>query len=190
MVLVGVLLVASMRSVGGVYRTWSTSRDLHARMSLAQQLMAEILQQSYADPNESITWGPEASESTTNRSTWDDVDDYDGWSSAPQRKDGTAIAGYEAWRRDASIVYASLSDPTQASLTNTGLKRVTVTVTDATGKQSRLQAYRSRWGTLEQSPDATDQFVVHVASELQIGAAPKLQSGTHLSNHAIDTASP
>lgn len=190
MVLVGLLLVASMRSVGGIFQTWSTSQNLHCRMSLAQQIMAEILQQSYSDPGGGTSWGTELSESSANRSTWDDVDDYDGWSSAPQSRDGTPMAGYERWRRYVRVVYADLSNPVQMSLSDEGLKQISVTVTDPTGGETVLVAYRSRWGALEQLPEADGAFVAHVTSEIQLGSAPRLHSGAHLSNHAGDSGSP
>lgn len=186
MVLVGLLLVAAMRSVGGVFGTWSASQNVHGGMALAQQLMAEILQQSYSDPDGSATWGPESPESTAARSAWDDVDDYDGWMSAPQSKDGTPLAGYGGWTRAVSVAYVSIADPTLVRLSDEGLKRITVTVTAPTGQQSVLVAFRSRWGTLEQLPEADQTLPSYVENEMQIGSGMRLQSGSTLANHAED----
>lgn len=190
MILVGLLLVAAMRSVGGVFRTWSISQNLHGGTGLAQQLMTEILQQGYSDPDGSASWGPEAPESSAVRSAWDDIDDYDGWSSVPQSKDGTSLPGYEGWTRAVSVAYAGLADPTQLSLSDEGLKRITVTVTDPGGRQSVLIAYRSRWGMLEQPPEGDCTIPSYVANEMQIGTGMKLQSGANMANHAQDITIP
>lgn len=186
MLLVGLLLVAATRSVGGVFQTWTASQKLHGGMGLAQQLMTEILQQHYSDPDGSTSWGTETPESSAERSAWDDVDDYDGWSSAPQGKDGTLVSGYEGWTRAVSVAYASIADPTQTSLADDGLKRITVAVTDPSGRQSVLVAYRSRWGMLEQPAEADYTIPSFIANEVQIGTGMRLQSGSNLLNHAKD----
>lgn len=188
MLLVGLLLVASMRSVGGVFRTWDSSEGLHRGMGLAQQMMAEILQQHYSDPDGSAFWGIESPESTTDRSEWDDVDDYDGWMSAPQSKDGKAMADYKGWTRVVNVAYVSLADPAQTTLTDEGVKRITVNVTDPRGKQTVLVAYRSRWGALEQPPEIDSTITGYVACELRVKSGARLQSGSNLTNHAKDVA--
>lgn len=184
MVLVGVLMAAAMRSVGGVMQTWNASLHLHRGQGLAQQLMTEILQQSYENPDGSPIWGIESPESPTERSAWDDVDDYDGWSAVPQSKAGSSLVGYEQWRREVTVDYTDLANPTQSSLTDQGLKRITVTVTDPRGAQTILVGYRSRWGLLTQAPDADTTVTTHVHNEMRIGAGARLQSGTHVTNHA------
>ncbi len=184
--LVGLVLVASLKAVGGIFRTWSASEQRHDGMGLAQQLMTEILQQHYNEPDGVPVLGVEVPESTLDRSSWDDVDDYNGWSSVPQDKTGTALAGYGGWTRAAAVEYVQIADPTQTSATDTGLKRITVTVTDPSGRQTVLDSYRSQWGMLEQAPDADATLQTWITNELQIGASLKLQTGVHVLNHAED----
>lgn len=48
--LVGMLLVASLRLAGGALRTWYAVQTQYDRTLLANQLLDEILQASYQDP--------------------------------------------------------------------------------------------------------------------------------------------
>ncbi|WP_164102071.1 PulJ/GspJ family protein [Candidatus Laterigemmans baculatus] len=193
MLLVGILLVASVNTVGGVYRGWQASQRIHDRNSLAQQLMAEILQQPYSDPDTTPLLGGDGDEgsllgliggggSTTVRANYDDINDYHGWSSAPELKDGTPLVGYENWIREVSVVYVRRSAPDQTVSSSEGLKRITVTVTDPEGRTTLLTALRSAWGMLQQSPDIETTVQSFVASELQVGAGVALHSGGHLLN--------
>lgn len=184
MLLVGILLVGSLRSVGGVFRAWDASQRIHDRTGLAQQLMSEILQQHYEDPNAIPLLGIEGLELSTDRSLWNDVDDYHGWSAAPETKDGTPLAGFDAWRRSVSVEIVRITSPTQVSLLDQGLKRITVRVSDPSGRQTVLIAYRSRWGMLEESPYFGSTSQTYVGQEMQIGTGAKLHAGGHLLNDA------
>lgn len=195
MLLVGLLLVGSMESVGGVYRAWHASQQIHDGMSLAQQLMAEILQQPYNDPDTTPLLGGDGDDgsllgliglgaSTTERTTYDDLNDYHGWSSAPEMKDGTALVGFEDWTREVSVAYARWAAPSQTTSTSEALKRITVTVTDPNGRQTVLTALRSPWGMLQQAADVELTAQSYVATELQVGTGVHLHSGGHLLNDA------
>lgn len=143
--LVGMTLVTAM-SLAGMSGAGQAGafQQRRARM-LARELLIEIQAQSYVDPDlleqywdgivrsGSITlsggdsFGPAISEVTGNRSLFDDVDDYHGWSaSPPQDKDGTAQSDLTGWTR--SVVVERMN-PTglgvQASL-DMGLRRITV----------------------------------------------------------------
>ena len=89
-VLVAVLFAAAMQTVGASriahYKTGGQRRGT----LLARQLLSEILQQSYEDPDGSSgAIGLDAGESGSDRNDFDDVDDYDGWyADSPEDKDG------------------------------------------------------------------------------------------------------
>ena len=51
--LIGLVTVTSLKTVGGVFRTWNITVDQYDGTELAQQLMSEILQQSYKEPGAS-----------------------------------------------------------------------------------------------------------------------------------------
>jgi len=111
--------------------------------NLARGLMAEIMAKNFTDPEEGETGalGPNGSET---RGTFDDVDDYNGYTESPPRTlGGLPLDGstegrpdYSAFRRSVSVVYCSRSEPPSpftytcpvAVPPLTDYKRATVTV--------------------------------------------------------------
>ena len=94
--LVGVVLVGAMNGVGGVLKTWRAGEQRHDGLALCQQLMTEVLQRRYEEPDDTVQFGRESSESGGDRELWDDIDDYHDWSSAPEDRFGHPLSGYEA----------------------------------------------------------------------------------------------
>jgi type II secretory pathway pseudopilin PulG len=144
---IGIMLVAVLNTVGAARTAQVWNSDRLRAACLASTLLAEITDQAYAEPTELPLFGPEASELLATRSAFDDVDDYNGWSkSPPENADGTAIPGYSSdWRRSVSVVYAATSaNPAANSLTDTGLKRITVTVSRRGIKLAELTAVRAQ----------------------------------------------
>jgi len=128
--LVGGLLVVALNTVGDATLGRQKMGDRGRGHLLAQDLMTEILQKAYEEPDDTPTFGPEASESTGSRTAFDDVDDYDGWSaSPPQEKDGTEIPDLTAWERSVTVEYVAANHLTTVVGSDQGIKRITVTVT-------------------------------------------------------------
>jgi hypothetical protein len=142
---VSLLLVAALQTVaaarGGEYKLVERSRAL----LLAQDLMAEILQQAYADPAYGPgSFGVGADEVTGNRSLFDDVDDYDGWqASPPQNKNGSVIPWATGYKRSVSVMWVVSGSLSTKSLSETGIKRIEVTVERAGRPVVVLQGYRT-----------------------------------------------
>lgn len=184
--LVGLVIAGALEGSSGVLRTWSAAHDRQRGLAFAEQLMAEVLQQPYEEPDDSPAFGRETSESGGTRLNWDDIDDYDGWSKSPMHdKENAVLTGTTGWTRAADVAYVSLYDPTQISGSDTGLARITVTVTDPSGQATVLTAYRSRHGSVESVPLAdttTQSFVTH---ELETGAGV-LHGGARAPNHVED----
>jgi hypothetical protein len=129
-VLVGGLVVVSLDTLGASKIAQRTLGDRTRGSLLASALMSEILNQSYVDPNQSPIWGLELGENSLQRSTFDDVDDYDGWSaSPPQNRDGTTIPGLTGWRQSVNITPVDPETLSPTGFTDTGVRRVTVTIT-------------------------------------------------------------
>ena len=127
--LVGVLLIAALNSVGARLRHQALLADQQRAHRLAEQLLAEVLEHRYADPDETPIFGPEASESGGTRSVFDDVDDFDGWDqTGPVDRDGVALANATLWRRTVNVAYVPANDMTGTSGSDQGLKRITVNV--------------------------------------------------------------
>lgn len=131
-VIVAVMLTSALQAVGAARLGLRKLNDRSVGMLLAQDLMAEVLQQAYADsaygPSSSI--GPGSDEAATgNRSLYDDVDDYHGWqASPPQYKNGTPIAWATGYQRTVTVVWVDPDNPSVAVGSPSGAKLITVTV--------------------------------------------------------------
>ncbi len=131
-VIVAVMLTSALQAVGAARLGLRKLNDRSVGMLLAQDLMAEILQQAYADsaygPSSGI--GPGSDEVVTgNRSLYDDVDDYHGWqASPPQYKNGTPIAWATGYQRAVTVVWVDPANPSATVGSPSGAKLITVTV--------------------------------------------------------------
>ncbi|MCH7595424.1 MAG: hypothetical protein IID35_02600 [Planctomycetes bacterium] len=127
--LVGGLVVAALNTVGASVAGREFTRNRGRGDLLAHHLMSEILRQSYQEPVDTPTMGRESGESGGSRSSYDDVDDYDGWaSSPPEEKNGSALADLTGWERSVVVEFVDPNVLTTVSATETGVKRITVTV--------------------------------------------------------------
>jgi type II secretory pathway pseudopilin PulG len=80
---------AMLFSVSTAMQASAASRGSSQANMLAKELMTEISACQWADPSEPSHWGPETDEmAKPTRASFDDLDDYDGWSDAPQTRDG------------------------------------------------------------------------------------------------------
>lgn len=129
--IMGVLMTAAVRTLGsaGLARALTSGRA--SGRALADVLMAEIVAQAYKDPGPAPVFGREATEIVVSpRTGFNDVDDYDGLTeSPPLAPDGAAIPGAANLKRKTKVDWVPLSNLTANSVTETGAKRITVTVT-------------------------------------------------------------
>lgn len=183
--LVGLVLVGAMNGVGGVLKTWQVAEQSNDGLTLAEELMAEILAQHYKEPVESIVFGSELLENLGNRSAYDDVDDYHNWSSAPESKGGASYSDYSGWTREVTVNWAKVTNPAATATSDKGLKRIVVTVTDPSGDSTTLVAYRSQWGGHEEKLERDATVINGVASQIQVGGKT-LYRGVPVSNYAGD----
>jgi hypothetical protein len=129
MLLVSVMLVAAMRATAASGLVQYKAAERATARHLADGLIAEITPLSYEDPDGTPAFGRESGESTTSRSGWDDVDDFDGWTeSPPQLLDGTAMDKLSGWQRIVKVERIDAANPSQLAAGDTGAKRITVTV--------------------------------------------------------------
>lgn len=185
--LVGMVVVASMRCVGGVLQTASAAENDREAQGIAEHLMAEILQQQYEEPDDTPVFGRESLELAGNRTLWDDVDDYHGWSSSPpESKTNNSLNGYTGWTRAVNVALADVSAPQNTSGTDEGLKRITVTVTDPEGRVTTLVAFRSSAGALQEPPQLDKTVQTWVGNRIQVDSLTKLRYGANLGNVAED----
>jgi type II secretory pathway pseudopilin PulG len=127
MLIVGLMLVASLNTVGASKLAQSRNAEQTLGPMLARELMAEILNQAYEEPVDTAAFGLEG-EAADVRADWDDVDDYHGWSAMPpQNRDGSAVTGADGWTRTVSVTWVNklTFNPSGGA---TGLKRIDVEV--------------------------------------------------------------
>lgn len=183
--LVGVMLLATMRAVGGVFRTRLVAARQLQGETLAQQLVAEIVRHPYKDPDDTPVFGRESGEQNV-RADFDDIDDYGGWcASPPETRDGSVIPNCTGWTREVRVRRVSVRMPYWSVSWDTGLKRIKVTVTDPDGEEFELTALRAASGGLEQQSPVDTTYVTGVDGELQLGAQTgSCMALTPVLNHA------
>jgi hypothetical protein len=184
---VGVMLVATMNAVAAVFRTRLATRQAQQGMALARELMAEIFQVCYKDPQGGSTFGPESGETGSTRANFDDVDDYDNYTdSPPQDKSGNVIPNCTGWSRSVNIDRIVPAMPTTPFPLEAGVKRITVTVTSPSGQTTRLRAYRSSVGANEYIPPIDRIYVTGVRGQIQIGSSLPATGQSPVVNQAED----
>jgi type II secretory pathway pseudopilin PulG len=151
--IVAVMLVASMNLLGSAAKSRGFDNDRRTALMLAHQLMGEIQQQPYKDESMlALLFGPEAGELAApslpqTRAGFDDVDDYNNWQDRPpQLKDGTALAGYDGWKRKVKVSWINPTTLADSAI-DTGLERIEVRVTDPKDRETVVYALRSAYMT-------------------------------------------
>jgi hypothetical protein len=140
----GGMLVAAVSTVGSSARAGQITTDRGLGMQLAQQLMSEILPLAYEEPEDTPGFGRETGEGADSRANYDDLDDYNGWSSSPpEEKDGTAMSDLVGWQRDVTVAYTRGDDLTATEGAEMGLRRITVTVSHGGVDAATLVAVRA-----------------------------------------------
>jgi MSHA pilin protein MshD len=155
--IVSVVLVAAVGTFGQIAKGRQNQVDRTAGVALADQLMAEILQCYFKEPGGGTSIGPDAGE--MNRAAFDDVDDFDGYTTSPPvLRDGTAMSEYAGWTRSVSVICVkpgSPNDPIAAGDPQV-LKRITITVKSPNGSTVILRGLRCVDGAYEQPPPPPD----------------------------------
>jgi MSHA pilin protein MshD len=173
LLVVSVMMVAAMSVAGQSARSRTVQQEQVRGEALARQLLSEIMQMPYQQAGATTTvLGPETGET---RSTYNDVDDFNGWSeSPPQYASGTAIPGFTGWKRTAKVEWLSVTGTTlpivTVSLIETGLKRITVTVTALSGKVTTLVGLRSKYSPFEHVPSVATTYTSCMGVRVQVGS--------------------
>lgn len=136
LVLVSTILLVSLAASANLLRNDTQRRADHDGRGLANQIMDEVSAMSFQDSVDP-RFGLEADEVAGDRSTFDDVDDYDRYSmSPPTYRDGTRIDGYADWKVSVQI---SPADPGVMGITtdsadpDSPLRRIVVNCTTPAG---------------------------------------------------------
>ena len=128
--IVSVLLVAALQTVAAAGQNRAVMQRRLVARQLTQGLMAEILTKPFADPEGGFGIGPDLGEIASLRSTFDDLDDYHGWSAAPpESADGTALGDYAGWGRSVQVRYVDFASGVPFTpMSSSDFKAITVSV--------------------------------------------------------------
>lgn len=146
MVVLGMLLGSVAQGVAFSVRMQRSTAERVRGEILANDLLELVIALPYGEPDGSVTIGTDAGELPADRTTFDDIDDFDGWNeSPPLHADGLPRTDLTGWERSVVVVWVTLGATETAALGETGVKKVTVTVTHlgkkvATADRLRFQA--------------------------------------------------
>jgi hypothetical protein len=128
--LVGVVMVGSMRVLGQSIQSQRLASERMQGQYLAEGLLSESLQLAYMQPGaESSSIGRESGENPRIRSTFNDVDDFDGYNATPPLNvDGSTMNGLNGWRRVVRVRWVDPNNIAQTRTVETQLKRIQVDV--------------------------------------------------------------
>ncbi|MEM6798853.1 MAG: hypothetical protein AAF589_05005 [Planctomycetota bacterium] len=191
--LIGIVLVAALDSTGSAVRTTTAlSQDLSGE-TYAAELLEEIMAMPYYDPEAAgpdENFGIEADEpsSPVNRLSFDDIDDYDGWTegAALAWRSGAARMDTAGWGRVVAVGKIGNDDPTTLlgdNAIDSGARRITVTVTSPSGEVSTLQALRSLGGAMQQAPLSDTTYVTGVLLDIS-ATGGAVSEAVSVLNHA------
>lgn len=144
-VIVAGMTVAALNTVGASKSAQKTTSSRKIGSLLAHQLMTEILTKDYEDPDGVVIFGSELPEVEGGRLGFDDVDDYHMWSeSPPENKDGSTIPDLDGFARQVSVAFVNSFNLSSTSITETGVKRIAVTITYNNAQVASLTAIRTK----------------------------------------------
>ncbi len=144
MLIVSGMLVSALNTLGAVKWGYANIGSRAKGELLAQELIGEILEMEYEEPIDTPVMGREAGETNTSRAGYDDVDDYHNWTaSPPQDETGTVLNAWDGWSRTVKVQYVQKNNLTLLSVSDQGVKRITVTVKYQDKTQASLVAIRS-----------------------------------------------
>lgn len=129
--LVGGVLAATLQLVGPTVRSTALAGDRVIAAAIADLYLDEVLAKAYADPiHDTGVIGIETGETAGDRATYDDVDDYHGWTGTPMGPDGVSMGQIgPGWQVQVHVAFVTTKDPAAPVAVDNGVKRVTVTVT-------------------------------------------------------------
>lgn len=130
LVVLAVAVTAGVQSLGSFAAGARTWQERSVALELAAQLMSEINALPFHDPSGNTSIGRDAGETTGDRTTYDDIDDYDGWDESPPKDaSGNAMSQYASYRRQVSVVFDnSLATQTGLTFPAGSFKKITVTI--------------------------------------------------------------
>ncbi len=186
--LVGTVVLGALAMHGAAVQTYIATVDSIDGPLLADSLMEEIVALPYIDPDgSSAARGVNSDELSGDRSTFDDVDDYNGYTETPPRdRNNATLSGYTGVTRTVTVDHASWLTGAITNGTDTKLKLIHVQVSSDDGRVTDRYAYRAADGMLEQAPTVDTVVVTNLKTSITLGSGATTWHESSLVNHAED----
>lgn len=146
----GALALPLIQGMGSAYQAEQRLIALLLAQSLLEEIHSKCWDETEATPSPCTgkvfpsSLGPDPGET---RATFDDVDDFEGWTaSPPQDARGTPLLQYAGYTRQVSVCYVDPGDLDTCLPTGTSsYKRIQVTVTSPQGESVTLTSLETTW---------------------------------------------
>lgn len=130
LMIIATSVAASLRALAGYSMGRRISEERAVAIELANQLMSDINALPFTDPSGGSTIGVDSGETASNRSTFDDLDDFNGWSQCPPRdRTNAQMTTYASYCQQVVVAYDTTIPPPGSTswLANT-FKLITVKI--------------------------------------------------------------
>jgi type II secretory pathway pseudopilin PulG len=144
LIVVSVLATASLAVVTQAARARELVQKQSTGMLLARTMLSEVASQSYADPEGGTNKGLDAGEDQMDRTTLDDIDDYEGYEQSCVTDRAGQDLGLTGWAWKVRIERVDAFDPSQIVVNDSGVKLITVTVFFKSVQVTEVSAIRSQ----------------------------------------------
>ncbi len=129
MLVVSLMIGAAMSVSASTVRGRTADAERATAIALVDALVEEVRGKAYSEPAGGVEKiGLDADENLDDRTTCDDVDDYEGLVEASiATEDGEKVPGLPGWSRRVRVSWVMLGDPMKESVIASGIKRIEVT---------------------------------------------------------------
>lgn len=144
-----IMLVSLSASANMMRNRLTTAQGVQAQV-LAGYFLDEISTLEFRDPSDAAVFGPEPGESTTDRDSLNDIDDFHGFEQVtPTFRDGHFIPGYKDWRVEVRIIPLAIDGDTLNLSTDEAsqYRLIGVVVTDLDGRAKTFRTLVSMMPT-------------------------------------------
>lgn len=189
-IIVAVMISAAISIVGGAARGATREREWRRGQVLAEALMAEVLAAAFADPQGGSTFGIDPGEKAGDRSTFDDIDDFDDYTDSEALDvAGNKVPWSDGWARKVVVENVAIDNPTKVEddSIRTGLRRITVSIVSPAGATRTLVALKSAKTVMDAyTPRVDESRITGARISMQVGArGPVLVGGASLFNTPV-----
>ena len=146
-VVIALILMVALQTVASSRMHLRSIAEQNTGQALAHELMSEICNKPYNDPDGNATFGKENDENGFVRTQFDDIDDYNALMESVNADASIAAADdNDVWVRKVTVSLASTAAADLRANNDEGIKRISITVLRNQRQVAQLEALRSSGG--------------------------------------------